>query len=126
MMLLRLQGLFLILLLTNISSESNLPIYSYSTLLEKVSDSFSHSRCVVNHESARTQRGKVAGFINGNVLVKSDNVDVNISSIPPSEDIISMWKKIKRPTQHRVEPLLCELPYTRKRPIFNANGQLQI
>ena len=47
---------------------------------------------------------------------------VSISTFPPSPELVSWWYSIPRPRQMRVDPLLCDHPFTRKRPIFNNSG----
>lgn len=43
-------------------------------------------------------------------------------SIPVSNHIFNWWYNISRPSQMRVEPFLCDEPYTKKKPYFNNKG----
>ncbi len=47
---------------------------------------------------------------------------LSISTFPPNQQLAEWWLSIPKPRQMRVEPLLCDHPYTRKRPIFNSSG----
>lgn len=48
--------------------------------------------------------------------------EVYMSSIQVNDSLVQWWHSIPPPKQHRVDPLLCEAPYQRKKPIFDNDG----
>ena len=47
---------------------------------------------------------------------------INIASYPPDPTMLRWWQEINKPQQMRQEPLLCLEPYTKRKPLFEANG----
>ena len=56
------------------------------------------------------------------IQVPNSSDHILISSFRPSDNIVKYWKDIVKPLQMRQEPLLCDSPKTRRRPIFDAQG----
>jgi hypothetical protein len=43
-------------------------------------------------------------------------------SMPFDDKLLQWWKHMKPAKQHRCDPLICQAPYSKKRPIFNQTG----
>jgi hypothetical protein len=59
---------------------------------------------------------------NGVIESPNDNSYLNIANFPVPKSIFEWWLKIPKPTQMRNEPFLCDVVYTKKKPIFNNSG----
>lgn len=53
------------------------------------------------------------------------NASFLASSFPVSKDLVDWWRAMHRPSSMRVDPYLCEVVYTKAKPIFKAK-QCQI
>ena len=58
-------------------------------------------------------------------LHTSEN-QVVISSFEVEKEVFEWWRALPPPKQHRVDPLLCRAPYSKKKPIFTHSGSLII
>jgi hypothetical protein len=56
------------------------------------------------------------------IEIPNDDDVLNIASTPIKKDVVAWWRDISRPNQMRVDPNLCDLVYTKSKPIFNGTG----
>lgn len=59
---------------------------------------------------------------NNKIELPNDSSYLNIASFPISKSIFDWWLKIPKPIQMRNDPFLCDVVYTKKKPIFNNSG----
>eukprot|EP01041_Mallomonas_annulata_P011558 gene11558-24171_t len=71
-----------------------------------------HGRCINTYQQLQ----------DGVIRLPESPKNVTVTSFPISEKISDWWKNIDSPRQMRVEPLLCDTPYSKLRPIFNNTG----
>ena len=62
--------------------------------------------------------------MDSSIALPKSPTNITVMRIPVSSDLVFWWKSISRPQQMRVSPLLCDIPYTKERPIFNNTGCL--
>ena len=54
------------------------------------------------------------------VVPKHSKTDLFVASFPVSKDVFHWWSNITPPISMRVDPWLCDVVYTKSRPIFKA------
>lgn len=62
--------------------------------------------------------------IAGEISVPSIDSFVYITAMSYDKELLQFWQSMKPPNQHRVDPQLCQAPYSKKRPIFLQDGCL--
>jgi hypothetical protein len=82
-----------------------------------------------------TVQQKSVDIVNGNctyTLMRGDpdrikfnnalNSDLLIYEFPIDNELLTLWQSMQSPVQMRIDPLLCDIVYTKKNPIFNNTG----
>ena len=87
--------------------------YYYPSIDAKLKDMLEDTSCSNNMEIVR----------NSSIVLPSSKSKVTVSEFPPSERVIEFWqRKIKKPSQMRLEPELCLKPWQKSKPIFRNPG----
>ncbi len=97
-------------------------LYYFNSMETKIAETFEKSSICT---TAPGRDGKVRIRIQSSpsaVALPTQMDEVNVAAFPPDQSIVKWWKSIQKPVQMRQEPLLCDEPYTKKRPLFDANG----
>jgi hypothetical protein len=120
-MLLQASTAFLILLLQlqYINGEQSLHIwnrqqtYYYKTLEQKLS--------VIGHEGCQ-RLYSILPAVKREIFEANNSHMITVTASPVEPSIMKFWKEIPSPKQMRVDPNLCDVVYTKRKPIFNNTG----
>ena len=90
--------------------------YYFNSMDAKISETFEKSSL------CSTRNNNIKLLPDYSVEVPTQSNVVNIAPFPPDPAIFRWWQEMAKPQQMRQEPLLCLEPYTKRKPIFEANG----
>ena len=101
--------------ISNIKDWKGKSSYYFDSIRSKIQETFDIS-------SSCSRSGNIKLQPDYSMETSTDPNVINIASFPPDAEMYHWWKNISRPQQMRQEPLLCEEPYTKRKPLFEANG----